>query len=197
MYLKIEKKTFRNERIVFVTKYIHCIILYFIKSSLLLHILSLFHTIDTGYCVFCFVFSIYKYIYICVDISIPTTYRLTKEAAYYRKEVKLNESKLSQMKTNNADPYDIKKFEEVLGESYMMIPDSDSRLKQSIHELSTFLKDHEEELNVDDSTWFPTAKTVIQQYNNNNNNNNTNNDGNDCNDVIETNVSDLKDDEEF
>ena len=109
----------------------------------------------------------------------------------------MNESKLSQMKTNNADPYDIKKFEEVLGESYMMIPDSDSRLKQSIHELSTFLKDHEEELNVDDSTWFPTAKTVIQQYNNNNNNNNTNNDGNDCNDVIETNVSDLKDDEEF
>ena len=96
------------------------------------------------------------------------------------------------MKTNNSDPYDIKKFEEVLGESYMMIPDSDSRLKQSVDELSSFMKNHEHELKTD-GTWFDTAKTIIQQHNSNDTKNQQNNN----NDVIETNVSDLKDDEEF
>jgi tubulin-specific chaperone A len=64
------------------------------------------------------------------------TRRLAKEVAYYEKEVKENEEKLQGMKEAKKDAYDIKKFEEVLGESYMMIPDSKARFQQSLEELS-------------------------------------------------------------
>jgi tubulin-specific chaperone A len=60
-----------------------------------------------------------------------------KEAAYYEQEVKENESTLEEMKSENRDPYDIKKFQEVLDESHMMIPDSKSRLKQTLAKLKT------------------------------------------------------------
>lgn len=65
--------------------------------------------------------------------------RLLKEAAYYKEEVKENEEKLERMKIDEKDPYDIKKFEEVLGESQMMIPDSERRLKETLDDLSLLL----------------------------------------------------------
>lgn len=43
------------------------------------------------------------------------------------------------MKDEGKDVYDIRKFEEVLGESLMMIPDSERRLKESLESLSLFL----------------------------------------------------------
>lgn len=43
------------------------------------------------------------------------------------------------MKDEGKDPYDIKKFEEVLSESYMMIPDSERRSKESLEDLSVFV----------------------------------------------------------
>ena len=54
-----------------------------------------------------------------------------------------NESKLASLKEEKWDPYDIKKFEEVLGESYMMVPDSESRLKKSLEDLDHFLASDE------------------------------------------------------
>ena len=64
--------------------------------------------------------------------------RLAKEHQYYHKEVAENEAKLAKMKAESADTYDIKKFQEVLDESKMMIPESKSRLKKSVEELFIF-----------------------------------------------------------
>ena len=64
------------------------------------------------------------------------------------------------MKADGKDPYDIKKFEEVLGESQMMIPDSQNRLKKSIDELKEFLASNEEELS--DEEWIGTAKALVE-----------------------------------
>jgi tubulin-specific chaperone A len=53
--------------------------------------------------------------------------------------VKENEQQLQRMKDEKKDPYDIKKFEEVLGESQMMIPDSISRRDKALVDLREFV----------------------------------------------------------
>ena len=95
------------------------------------------------------------------DSSFLTKFiRLLKEVSYYEGEVKENESKLAEMKAANKDPYDIKKFEEVLGESYMMIPDSKSRLKQALEELSSFLQSSEVEEHKSNE-WYVQAQELL------------------------------------
>jgi len=49
------------------------------------------------------------------------------------------------------DEYDIKKFEEVLAESQMMIPDSNNRLEAAQEKLGEVLEEAEEEGEVDGS----------------------------------------------
>ena len=53
--------------------------------------------------------------------------------------MKENETKLQQMKDENKDQYDIKKFQEVVGESQMMIPDSSSRRDKALEDLKEFV----------------------------------------------------------
>ena len=92
------------------------------------------------------------------------TNRLVKEAAYYQQEVKENEAKLQTMKDQQKDPYDIKKFEEVLGESYMMIPDSQKRLQKSLEDLSLFLDTQSDDSSnpLDGSEWLSTARELLE-----------------------------------
>ena len=79
---------------------------------------------------------------------------------YYEKEVKENEEKLATMKDDKtADSYDIKKFEEVLGESYMMIPDSKARFQKSLEELSLFLDTN----TVEQGEWVSTAQSILEE----------------------------------
>mmetsp|Transcript_15613 Transcript_15613/g.19042 ORF Transcript_15613/g.19042 Transcript_15613/m.19042 type:complete len:110 (+) Transcript_15613:111-440(+) len=85
--------------------------------------------------------------------------RLAKEVAYYEKEVKENEEKLARMKADGKDPYDIKKFEEVLGESHMMIPDSQNRYKKTLDDLKEFMTTHEDEFNNDE--YVVAAKALV------------------------------------
>mmetsp|Transcript_29222 Transcript_29222/g.28078 ORF Transcript_29222/g.28078 Transcript_29222/m.28078 type:complete len:142 (-) Transcript_29222:131-556(-) len=118
--------------------------------------------------------------------------RLLKEVSFYKEEVQENETKLSQMKNDNADPYDIKKFEEVLGESYMMVPDSGSRLKKSVADLSLYMDNHGDELD-ERGQWFLTAKYILGQ---NVAENKTAPDAT-IDDIAETNTSDLLDGEQF
>ncbi len=68
-------------------------------------------------------------------------------------EVKDNEAKLQKMKDENKDEYDIRKFEEVLGESHMMIPDSKGRLETAITTLQSVLAEAE-------STGEPVDETI-------------------------------------
>lgn len=85
-----------------------------------------------------------------------------REVAAYEQEVKDNEARVQKMRDEGRDPYDIKKQvrerigprrsgadalmssfayvqEEVLGESYMMVPNSKARLRDSVEELAAFL----------------------------------------------------------
>lgn len=71
-----------------------------------------------------------------------------------------NENKLTQMRKDNRDPYDIKKFEEVLGESVMMVPDSQARWQKSLEDLSMFFGANETDLNPE-SDWIKVAKTIL------------------------------------
>jgi len=88
--------------------------------------------------------------------------RLEKESSYYKKEVIENENKLAQMRNENRDPYDIKKFEEVLGESVMMVPDSQARFQKSLEELSLFFGANSDDLNKE-TDWFYAAKNILVQ----------------------------------
>ncbi|KAL3789839.1 hypothetical protein ACHAW5_011262 [Stephanodiscus triporus] len=64
---------------------------------------------------------------------------MPEEVTYYENEVVENEAKLQQMKDDNGDKYDIKKFQEVLSESHMMIPDSINRRDNALVDLREFL----------------------------------------------------------
>lgn len=86
--------------------------------------------------------------------------RLVKEVDYYDQEVKENESTLEQMKSAKRDPYDIKKFQEVLDESYMMVPDSKNRLQRSLEDLADFLGSSDIE-SLKSSEWYREAKKLL------------------------------------
>mmetsp|Transcript_15979 Transcript_15979/g.20278 ORF Transcript_15979/g.20278 Transcript_15979/m.20278 type:complete len:110 (+) Transcript_15979:241-570(+) len=93
-------------------------------------------------------------------IKSKTVQRLAKEVKYYEQEVKENEEKLAKMKEEQKDPYDIKKFAEVLGESQMMIPDSQNRYKKSLEDLKSFLETHVD-YDFTSEEWVTTAKELL------------------------------------
>eukprot|EP00566_Odontella_aurita_P022852 CAMPEP_0113596068 /NCGR_PEP_ID=MMETSP0015_2-20120614/40107_1 /TAXON_ID=2838 /ORGANISM="Odontella" /LENGTH=137 /DNA_ID=CAMNT_0000503495 /DNA_START=39 /DNA_END=453 /DNA_ORIENTATION=+ /assembly_acc=CAM_ASM_000160 len=85
--------------------------------------------------------------------------RLIKESAYYEEEVKENETKLQVMKEENRDPYDIKKFEEVVDESRMMVPDSRARMRRALEDLEQYLQSDEVKEGVnEEGGWCNAAK---------------------------------------
>jgi len=81
-------------------------------------------------------------------------------------EVKENETKLAEMKARNEDPYDIKKFEEVLGESYMMVPDSNSRLKQTLEDLASYLESMEGKEEYMSNEWYQQGVDLLKREKN-------------------------------
>jgi hypothetical protein len=64
------------------------------------------------------------------------------------------------MKAEKKDPYDIKKFEEVLGESYMMVPDSKSRFEQTLRDLASYVESSEVE-DHKSNEWYIQAKDLL------------------------------------
>mmetsp|Transcript_23241 Transcript_23241/g.65852 ORF Transcript_23241/g.65852 Transcript_23241/m.65852 type:complete len:174 (-) Transcript_23241:144-665(-) len=91
--------------------------------------------------------------------------RLVKEVAYYEKEVKENEATLAKMKADGKDPYDIKKFEEVLGESYMMIPNSNKRLQSALEDLLECCSSPEIDDDKKSGEWYTKAQDVLRSRN--------------------------------
>lgn len=66
--------------------------------------------------------------------------------ASYEKEAASNEARVQKMKDEGRDEYDVRKAEEVLAESCMMIPDSKSRHAAALQDLSLLLESNEDEL---------------------------------------------------
>lgn len=116
---------------------------------------------------------------------------LTKEVAYYKQEVLENETKLQEMKDQNKNPHDIKKFEEVLGESKMMIPDSKKRLDQALSDLEAFSSSTDAH-GLETSEWYGPAQELLKAKNNQTQGEST------ADDVVEeTDVSGLREGEAF
>lgn len=75
--------------------------------------------------------------------------------------MKENEARLEEMKSAKRDPYDIKKFQEVLDESYMMVPDSRNRLQRSLEDLADFLNSSHVE-SLEGSEWYREGKELLK-----------------------------------
>ena len=69
--------------------------------------------------------------------------RMVKEVNAYEKEVEENEARIQKMRDDGKDPYDIRKQEEVLQESYMMVPDSKARMENAVGDLEGAIADCE------------------------------------------------------
>ena len=98
------------------------------------------------------------------------------------------------MKEEQKDPYDIKKFEEVLGESQMMIPDSSTRRDKALEELreliSVLEKDEADNNELMSCEWMVEAKALAPSAE-------KNNDGGGRDDVAITAVDGLAEGEGF
>eukprot|EP01032_Pedospumella_encystans_P026027 gene26027-29398_t len=97
-----------------------------------------------------------------IKIQLGICKRMIKEVASYEKEVTTNEAKIQKMKDDGKDSYDIRKQEEVLQESYMMIPDSKSRLEKVILELVGILNELPEDVQVEASLLGEARELVAQ-----------------------------------
>lgn len=64
------------------------------------------------------------------------------------------------MKEENKDKYDIKKFQEVLDESIMMIPDSENRMKKAAEDLEVFIANNS---TLESEEWLGKAKALLEE----------------------------------
>lgn len=103
--------------------------------------------------------------------------RIRKEVEYYIQEVADNEQQWQCMKDGNRDPYDLKKFAEVVAESRMMIPDSQRRFEAAIRDLQHCLEAWEASTSSSSSSsstplsteaqegeWPSKAREILQQW---------------------------------
>lgn len=70
--------------------------------------------------------------------------RLSKEKTVYEKEVVTERNRIDKLKGEGADDHVLRKQEEVLQESMMMVPDCQRRLAKAFEELSEMIKNEEE-----------------------------------------------------
>mmetsp|Transcript_26453 Transcript_26453/g.28845 ORF Transcript_26453/g.28845 Transcript_26453/m.28845 type:complete len:114 (+) Transcript_26453:82-423(+) len=87
-----------------------------------------------------------------LKVQIGVCKRMKKEVAAYEKEVITNEARVQKMKDEGRDIYDIRKQEEVLQESYMMVPDSKNRFQEALNELNNLLEQYAEDAEVTEET---------------------------------------------
>ncbi|XP_055542399.1 tubulin-specific chaperone A [Wyeomyia smithii] len=85
--------------------------------------------------------------------------RLSKEKTVYEKEVVTQQNRIDKLKAAGSDDHDIRKQEEVLQESLMMVPDCQRRLAKAYEELSEMLKNEEE---LKESEQYIAAVTVLE-----------------------------------
>mmetsp|Transcript_17775 Transcript_17775/g.41670 ORF Transcript_17775/g.41670 Transcript_17775/m.41670 type:complete len:158 (-) Transcript_17775:443-916(-) len=89
--------------------------------------------------------------------------RMSKEVAYYQKEAGENETRVQGMKDEGKDIYDIKKAEEVLQESYMMIPDSKNRFQKSLEDLLDHVREFATDAALVGTDDLAKAQTILSE----------------------------------
>jgi tubulin-specific chaperone A len=86
-----------------------------------------------------------------------------KEVEHYKDEVKVNERKVDEMKRDaSKDVYDVKRYEDILNESYMMVPDATKRLEAAITDLCSYISNMNSALD-SSGTWYQAAQEIVQQ----------------------------------
>ncbi|KYM93433.1 PREDICTED: tubulin-specific chaperone A [Cyphomyrmex costatus] len=86
--------------------------------------------------------------------------RLAKEKVTYEKEAAQQRERIQKLKEQDKDGYDIKKQEEVLQESLMMVPDCQRRLVKAFEELKKILDTEQDLKEVED---YIEAEKVLQE----------------------------------
>jgi len=94
-----------------------------------------------------------------IKIKMNAINRLYKEMNHYENELDENMEKLKKMKNDEADKYDIKKQEELVKESCVMIPNAKRRLQDFLDELKNLLN---EATDVDKELLI-TASTLLEK----------------------------------
>ncbi|XP_028038014.1 tubulin-specific chaperone A [Bombyx mandarina] len=85
-----------------------------------------------------------------IKIKTGVVKRIAKEKVVYEKEAELQKNRIQRIKDEGQDEHNIRKQEEVLQESLMMVPDCQRRLIKAYTDLKTTLeteqdlKEHEE-----------------------------------------------------
>jgi tubulin-specific chaperone A len=84
-----------------------------------------------------------------------------KEVEHYKDEVISNEKKVDEIKNDvSKDMYDVRRYEDILNESYMMVPDASKRLQLAITDLSSYVANNNHILDTSGS-WYQTAQTIL------------------------------------
>lgn len=86
--------------------------------------------------------------------------RLAKEKVTYEKEATEQRQRIQKLKEQDKDGYDIRKQEEVLQESLMMVPDCQRRLAKAFEELKKIL-DTEQDLKETED--YVEAEKILQE----------------------------------
>ncbi|KAL3277175.1 hypothetical protein HHI36_012526 [Cryptolaemus montrouzieri] len=86
--------------------------------------------------------------------------RLAKEKITYEKEADTQKQKIEKLKAAGNDAYDIRKQEEVLQESLMMVPDCQRRLAKAFEELKNIV---DSEKDLQELEEYTTALQILEE----------------------------------
>ncbi|XP_018324253.1 tubulin-specific chaperone A-like [Agrilus planipennis] len=86
--------------------------------------------------------------------------RLAKEKVTYEKEADQQRARIEKYKADGKDEYDIKKQEEVLQETLMMVPDCQRKLVKAFDELKGIL---DTEIDLKESDEYNSAVSVLDE----------------------------------
>lgn len=93
-----------------------------------------------------------------IKIKTGVVKRLAKEKTVYEREAEQQKVRIQKLKDEGKDEYDIRKQEEVLNESLMMVPDCQRRLAVAFEDLNKIL---ESEQDLKDTEDYVTAAKVL------------------------------------
>ncbi|XP_022126383.1 tubulin-specific chaperone A [Pieris rapae] len=94
-----------------------------------------------------------------IKIKTGVVKRIAKEKVAYEKEAEQQKNKIQKIKDEGQDEHNIRKQEEVLQESLMMVPDCQRRLVKAFADLQTTL---ESEADLNENEDYITAQQVLK-----------------------------------
>ena len=122
---------------------------------------------------------------------------MLKEVDYYKDEVTINEKKVDEINRDaSKDIYDVRRYEGILNESYMMVPDASNRLQAAIADLTLFISNNNHLLDISGS-WYQTAQAILLDNQSSVDDNRYTAALNTTESILETRIDDLADGEAF